>query len=266
MDPHEFQEHLEETVMALHSATRVLFITGAGVSAESGLPTYRGISGLYSHKKTDEGISIEEALSGALFRTHPHITWKYIHQIEKACRGAHENSAHEAIKSLETDKEVWVLTQNVDGLHERAGSQHVIPIHGSLHSLRCTICPHHFKVTNYTGLDSVPHCKHCDSLLRPNVVLFGEMLPEAPLRALEKQLAIGFDMIFSVGTTSVFPYIAEPMRRAHHAGIPTVEINPEETEASRFAQRVFRTTAGRVLSELARRVHAKRKNKPITKA
>src|SRR6187549_2898453 len=118
---------IEQASALLASARSALFITGAGVSAASGIPTYRGIGGLYGDKETDEGLAIEEALSGGMFQSRPEVTWKYIHQIERACRGARFNAAHAAIARLERRiARCWVLTQNVDGFHRIAGSTNVI--------------------------------------------------------------------------------------------------------------------------------------------
>src|SRR4051812_38239280 len=114
----------EQAARMLASARSALFITGAGVSAASGIPTYRGIGGLYAGKATDEGMSIEEALSGSMLRRSPEITWKYVHQIERACRGARPNPAHAALARIgERIERTWVLTQNVDGFHTEAGSR-----------------------------------------------------------------------------------------------------------------------------------------------
>src|SRR5512134_814058 len=114
---------IEEVAAILRAAPRVLFITGAGISADSGLPTYRGIGGLYEERVTDEGMPIEALLSGDMFRARPEVTWKYLHQIELACRGAEPNRGHEVLAQLEERLERCVVfTQNVDGLHRAAGS------------------------------------------------------------------------------------------------------------------------------------------------
>lgn len=217
----------------LDRAGSVLFVTGAGLSADSGLPTYRGVGGLYDRGPTEEGLSIEEALGGATMRRRPALSWKYIHQLESTCRGAHPNRAHRVIAALEQRLDrVWVLTQNVDGLHQAAGSRQVIPIHGNLHDLVCTRCGHRDRVESYAGLEIPPSCPHCGALVRPDVVLFGEMLPRHHVLELYGQLDRGFDLVVSVGTSSLFPYIAEPVLRARWTGRPAVEINPEDTPVS----------------------------------
>jgi NAD-dependent deacetylase len=217
----------------LRSASRVLFITGAGVSADSGLPTYRGIGGLYDVESTPEGYPIEVALSGQMMRQKPEVCWKYIQQIERACRGARYNAAHAAIAEIERRiPGTWVLTQNVDRFHAAAGSRNVIEIHGNVSDLRCTKCAWRETVADYAGLDLPPKCPTCGSLVRPDVVLFGETLPLAAAGTLQRELERGFDVVFSLGTTSVFPYISAPVTAAKRRGAPTIEINPGHSEVS----------------------------------
>jgi NAD-dependent deacetylase len=211
---------------------RVFFITGAGVSADSGLPTYRGVGGLYEDTDTEDGVPIEVALSGRMLRRNPAVAWKHILRIENACRGAKPNRSHEVIKLLEERFDVWTLTQNVDGFHRDAGSRQLIEIHGNVHRLLCTVCDWEDHVDDYEHLTMPPACPSCDALVRPDVVLFGEMLDPASIAVLERQLAIGFDAVFSVGTTSVFPYIAMPVLEAQRRGALTVEINPGTTSVS----------------------------------
>ncbi len=215
------------------AAESLLFITGAGISAPSGIPTYRGIGGLYNDADPEEGLSIEEALSGEMLRRRPEITWRYIHQIEKASRGKTFNRGHELIALAEQRcSRVWVLTQNVDGFHKKAGSRNVIDIHGDIHELRCTGCDGCSTVDDYRELAPLPMCSSCGEVVRPEVVLFGELLPFEKVELMRKELKRGFDVVFSVGTTSVFPYIMEPVVDAGRRGKLTVEINPGRTTLS----------------------------------
>ena len=213
----------------LRRARRLLFITGAGISADSGLPTYRGIGGLYNNRLTAEQVPIETALSGAMLAANPAITWKYLHQIEETCRGARFNDAHAIIAQWQEQFEVWVLSQNIDGFHRAAGSRNLIEIHGDIHDLFCTRCAYETSVPDYAGLTLPPACPRCQALVRPRVVLFGENLPPAAVAQLYRELDRGFDLVFSIGTTSVFPYIAGPVMQASQLGVPTVEINPADT-------------------------------------
>lgn len=218
-------------VQYLRSSQNLLFITGAGLSADSGLPTYRGPGGLYAQAATAEGVPVEEALSIERFRRQPELTWKYLLQLETACRQATPNRGHQVIAEMESHfARVWVLTQNIDGLHQAAGSRQVIDIHGDLHALKCTRCAYAAQVLTYAELTGwPPQCPHCHAVLRPQVVLFNEPLPGDKLAQLELEWSRGFDLIFSVGTTSVFPYIAAPVLWARRQGIPTVEIDPSRT-------------------------------------
>lgn len=245
---------LDEVAGWLREAERVLFITGAGVSADSGLPTYRGVGGLYAEAETEEGLPIEVALSGRTFRSRPELCWKYIGQIEAACRGARPNGAHRVMAALQERAEVVVLTQNVDGLHDAAGSREVIDIHGDIHELRCPACGWRTRVPDYAALPLPPRCPTCRQIIRPDVVLFGEMLPTDKVERLMAELARGFDLVFSVGTTSVFPYIAEPVALQGRMGRPSVEINPGETEVSERISVRLRAGAEATLEALAARL------------
>ena len=245
----------DEIAQLCEAARRILFITGAGISADSGLPTYRGIGGLYDGNLTDEGFLIEDALSGDMLAQRPEITWKYIAQIEATCRGVRPNAAHEAIAWLEAARGgVTVLTQNIDGLHRAAGSRDLIEIHGTLHQLFCIDCEFVLAVSDYDGLEIPPACPECGALVRPDVVLFGEALPTEAVQRLITTLEAGVDLVFSIGTTSVFPYIAEPVFDALRRGVPTVEINPGESRISDAVDFRLRMGAAAAMGEIRRRL------------
>lgn len=244
-------ETIQRVARSLAGRESILVITGAGLSADSGLPTYRGIGGLYEEKLTGEGLEIETVLSGATLRTRPELTWKYLIEIERATRGATFNRGHQVIAEMEAHfPRVWTLTQNVDGFHGAAGSRNVIDIHGDLHELFCVACEFRRSVPNYEGLAMPPHCPGCGAVLRPDVVLFGEMLPMTKMDMLYREWDRGFDMVFSIGTSSLFPYIAEPIRSARALGVPTVEINPGETEVSALVTERIRHGAARALDAI----------------
>ncbi len=226
-------EVITAVVDELLQAQSVLFITGAGVSAESGIPTYRGIGGLYNAGTTDEGLAIEEILSSYMLRENPALCWKYLAQIGLAVQGAKHNRAHEVMAEMESHFDrLWVLTQNVDGFHRAAGSKKLVEAHGSMHSLSCMGCKHRVLVDEFKTLEIPPKCPRCPALLRPDVVLFGELIEGPGIENLQTELDRGFDIVFSVGTTSVFPYIQAPLYMAQAAGNATVEINPSQTDVS----------------------------------
>lgn len=247
----QYEATLDEVLSHLRKARRVLFITGAGISADSGLPTYRGIGGLYEGHFSEDGMAVEDALSGSTLRRSPEITWKYLLQVEESCRGARFNRGHEVIAEMQnTFDEVWVLTQNVDGFHRDAGSRHVIEIHGNLHGLICTQCDWREQVQDYGHLQAPPRCPRCAAPIRPTVIFFGEMLPQKAVQTLYRELERGFDMMFSVGTSSLFPYIAEPVAQARWRGTVTVEINPGDSLVSDMVTYRLRARAAVALHDL----------------
>lgn len=236
----------------IESSPRILFVTGAGISADSGLPTYRGVGGLYEGAGTEDGIEIEVALSGPMLARQPEICWKYIHQVEQACRGAQPNRAHEVIARLQREREgVVVLTQNVDGLHLDAGCDDVIEMHGNVHDLSCTRCDHAERVPDYEAISIPPQCPRCGALVRPQVVLFGEMLPLPALDRLRREVEQGFSLVVVVGTTAAFPYIAAPVHLAVRQGAYTAEINPGVSEVSEVVQLRLPTRAAPTFDALA---------------
>lgn len=245
-------EQLQIIAEHIRSAKRILFITGAGMSADSGLPTYRGIGGLYNDRLTEEQMPIEMAISKTIMDIRPDITWHHLAEIEKACRNAKFNRGHEVIANIEKLKpETWVLTQNIDGFHRAAGSKNLIEIHGCLHDLYCTECNYKIKVKDYAELEDIPpSCPRCKGLVRPDVVLFEENLPEIAIYALYNQMVKGFDVVFSIGTTSVFPYIRRPVVKAKEWNALSVEINPTQTEVSDFVDIKLTTTAAATLDEI----------------
>lgn len=250
----DLAERLTAATELIRSADNILFITGAGISADSGLPTYRGTGGLYNGCQTEDGISIEEALSAGMFRRRPEITWKYMSQIEAHSRQRTFNRGHEVLALFEQTKpRVWILTQNIDGFHRAAGSRNVIEIHGTMRRLLCTHCDFNQAVDSYEGMTIPPGCRSCGGMMRPAVVLFDEMLPEEATTRLQRELSCGFDLYVSIGTSSLFPYIISPILSAHRSGLPTIEINPAiETEISQLVTVHLPMRAAEALEAVAR--------------
>jgi NAD-dependent deacetylase len=204
-------------------------ITGAGVSAESGIATYRGKGGLYDDP--EQGERTVAALTGEALRSDPDRTWRVLADLARASRGAVPNAAHHALVEIEAKVERFVLlTQNVDGLHQLAGSRNVIDIHGNVRNTRCLECGARKVLETLEGLDGAPRCANCGGVLRPDVVLFGEMLPPAKVARMHAELASAPpDLLIAAGTTALFPYIAEPVVAAALMGTLTIEVNPEST-------------------------------------
>ena len=247
------QQDIIRVAQAIQRAERILIITGAGLSADSGLPTYRGLGGLYNGL-TEEGLPIEAALSGPMLQRDPALCWKYLAQLGEACLNARPNAGHTAIAALQWIKpECWVLTQNIDGYHRAAGSpaERLIEIHGELAPLFCQSCgAEDPELAAHLQRPLPPRCAQCGGVLRPPVVLFEEMLPEDAIGRLYDQVRQGFEVVLAVGTTASFPYIVEPLVEARRNGGFTVEVNPQSTEISRWVDARLLARASDVLPEL----------------
>ena len=236
------EQVIAEVARILVDASSVLFITGAGISADSGLPTYRGIGGLYNGQVTADGVPIEDALSGPMFAKYPELTWKYLWQIGSACTCAVPNAAHQIIAEIEAEKnDTWVITQNVDGLHRSAGSRNLIEIHGHLFDLFCIGCGSEFTATELLANFCVstklpPECPKCSGVIRPKVVLFDEPLPSTVSKVLFDVSSREFEVVFVVGTSVVFDYINQPITFAESNDKPIVVVNPSRSGFSWSSQ------------------------------
>lgn len=252
MNEDQSLEHgINQAIEFLRESKSVFVVTGAGISADSGLPTYRGIGGLYDNKDTEDGIPIEKALSGPVFRKTPEITWKYLAEIERGARQATHNRGHEVLAEMERHFDrFWILTQNIDGFHTSAGSNNVIEIHGNMHRLKCTQCNLMQEHENYEGFSIPPMCPECGAMQRPDVILFEEQLPTDALETLYRESQQLFDLVISIGTSSYFPYIMQPVMLAHQLGIPTIEINPGETSLSDLVDVHLKERASIVLNDV----------------
>lgn len=253
------KENIKKISGVLKKCESILCITGAGISADSGLPVYRGIGGLYNGDFTQDGLPIETVLAGETLQRRPELTWKYLMQIEEKCRSAVFNRAHQVIAQMEQCfKRVWVLTQNIDGFHQAAGSKNIIDIHGDMHKLLCVRCSWRKEVRDYSRLNVPPVCPQCGHILRPEVVFFGECLPQKQIQTLMNELQKGFDVYFSIGTTSVFPYIQQPIFQAKRQGAFAVEINPDETEVSGLMDIKLRMKAAEALDGIWKEFNSKK--------
>ena len=248
---------LQAVAEFLIPAQRILVVTGAGMSADAGLPTYRGVGGLYEDNTTTEGLTIEEALHIDTFRNRPDISWKYLRQIAEACLGATPSPGHRILSLWQKWKpQLVVWTQNIDRLHHAAGSRLVIELHGRGDRCLCVDCgqpkPTSELLQKYpAGTTFLPLCQQCGGILRPDVVLFGEMLQAEAVQAI--QFLRGgqrFDLVMLIGTSAQFPYIQEPLILAHDWHIPSVEINPDDTLLSRFAHMHIPLRASEALTSL----------------
>ena len=235
---------------SLRSATRIVALTGAGISAESGVPTFRAAqSGLWARYDPME-LATPEA-----FAANPELVWDWYCWRRELVSKAKPNSGHHALAVLEKQAPAFVLvTQNVDRLHHRAGSKAVVELHGNLEENRCSR-EHLVAEQDPRDTRRPPHCPRCDARLRPNVVWFGEALPAA---ALERAMnaAQHCDLLLCIGTSNlVYPAAAIPGEALNGNAI-IVEINPETTPLSTQATHHLKGSAGAILPQLISRAYA----------
>jgi NAD-dependent deacetylase len=239
-------EFSAELLRELRSANHVAVLTGAGVSAESGVPTFREAqTGLWA--KYDP----QELATPQAFRLNPGLVWDWYAWRCSLVANAKPNTGHFALVQISAHvPRLTLITQNVDGLHQRAGSLDVIELHGNIMRTKCFNCGRPAGKFQERG-DRPPRCSYCDGYLRPDVVWFGENLPQRPLtRAISA--ARGCDIFLSIGTSSVIHPAASLPIEAMELGISTVEINPDRTPLTSHMNYVLAGPSGTVLPALVR--------------
>ena len=234
------RQQLEELAERLRRATRVTTMTGAGVSAASGVPTFRGAGGLWRHFRP-EHLATPEA-----FASDPALVWEWYDWRRQLIAKCAPNRTHEVLAAWANRHPQWtVVTQNVDGLHERAGLELAVRLHGSIWRLRCwEACgarPDGWWDDTVPLSPLPPRCPSCGGLARPGVVWFGEALDPRDLAAAERATAC--DVFITAGTSSLVYPAAQFVHDAAARGAFTVEINPEPTPASAHVDLQLQTTA-----------------------
>ena len=231
---------------ALRKARRVAVLTGSGISAESGVPTFRDAQTGFWAKFRPEDLATPEA-----FQRNPKLVWDWYAWRRELVSQAQPNVAHLALVELERRlPQFSLITQNVDGLHQRAGSRNVIELHGNITRTKCF--EEDVPVEKWTASgETPPRCPRCGGHLRPDVVWFGETLPPA---ALERALAASrsCDLFFSIGTSTLVHPAASLPFEALQRGAIVVEINPDPTPLTARAHHTLRGAAGEVLPALLR--------------
>ncbi len=230
----------------LANADRVAMLTGAGVSAESGIATFRDPDGLWSRFSPRELASVDG------FMTNSKRVWEWYQYRRKMIDEAKYNEGHKAIAMMEEIFPSFTLiTQNVDRLHQQAGSKDVIELHGNIIENKCLDCSLPFEGETELPDGRVPVCPACGGKIRPNVVWFGEMLPEDALKRADI-ISRECDVFFSVGTSAeVYPAANIPLQ-AKMTGAYLIEVNPNPTAISSYANTCIRATSAEALPELIR--------------
>ncbi len=234
---------LETAQRWLADAERVAVLTGAGVSKESGLPTFRGAEGLWRQRRPEQ-LATREA-----FARDPKTVWEWYDWRRSVVAKAEPNPSHHALVELEKRAPNFTLiTQNVDGLHDRAGSRRLLKLHGDIWTVRCTGCGAKTANREVPLAEIPPRCA-CGALLRPGVVWFGESLPQ---QALEESVAAAqrAQVFLVVGTSAVVQPAASLPLLAREAGARLIEVNPEETPLTSSADASFRSASAEFLPRL----------------
>ncbi len=230
----------------LQEARRVAVLTGAGISAESGLPTYRGATGLWA------GFSMKEYASAEGFAQDPEKVWGWHDERRMALAAVRPNPGHLALAEMERRLETRggqfaLATQNVDGLHQAGGSRNVLELHGTILAVKCSRCDRRREI-GFEAIAGVPRCP-CGAMMRPDIVWFGEMLPEAVWQA-ACIAAAACDVFLTVGTSAVVYPAASLIEVAAAGGAKTVEVNLERTAASSSVDFALAGKAGDILPTL----------------
>jgi NAD-dependent deacetylase len=222
---------------------RIAALTGAGISAESGVPTFRGEGGIWRH------YQVTDVATPQAFSRDPELVWEFYNWRRSLISDITFNPGHKALAALERHvKDFILITQNVDGLHRKAGSKNLIELHGNLWEVRCTRC-HRLTEDRSPNMGGLPTCEECGGLLRPNVVWFGETLdPDILHRAIEA--ARSCELMLVIGTSGVVQPAASLAFEAKSGGAVVAEINIERTPQSGMMDFVLTGESGKILPML----------------
>ena len=237
---------LDKSIIDLiKSSSHIVFFTGAGMSAESGISTFRGKGGIWNKFKPEELANFNA------FIKNPEMVWEWYNYRRNIVRNAIPNAGHIAISQFQDlIPKISVITQNIDNLHKRAGSNEIYELHGNIERNYCIRCK-----TFYNDLDENTELLKCNcgGLIRPDVVWFGELLPEDQFTGAEKA-ATECEIFFVIGTSAVVYPAASLIYTAKHSGAFIIEINIEETEVSSLSNKCFIGQAGKILPQILNQV------------
>jgi NAD-dependent deacetylase len=240
----------DELLTTLRTAKRVAVLTGAGISAESGVATFRDPDGLWAKFRPEELASMDG------FLKNPTLVWEWYQARREVIDRVKPNAGHEALVGMQKYYEqhggtFTLITQNVDRLHQAAGSSSVIELHGNIIENYCSRCkqPHEYIYAANPTQNEPPRCTYCGGMIRPAVVWFGEMLPVDALEA-ASEAACGCDVMFSIGTSAeVYPAAGLPLE-AKRNGALFIEVNPNDTALTRYADVKISAPSGEALPVL----------------
>lgn len=241
---------IQSAAKLIHEAKTIAVLTGAGVSKESGVPTFRdAMDGLWAQ------YNPQDLATPYAFKANPKLVWDWYTWRREMVAKAKPNAGHEALAKLETLKDLTIITQNVDDLHEQAGSRDVIHLHGNIATCKCfdncqgnpTIID--IKTLSYDKEAGPPLCPHCGAYVRPNVVWFSEMLPTYELNR-ANEISQLCDLMIVVGTSGLVSPAADLPRVAKQQGAKILEVNPDTSTISRYADIHLEGASGLMLPQV----------------
>ncbi len=233
----------DDLLNLLRREIKICVLTGAGVSAESGVPTFRGEHGLWRQFRPEELATVDA------FLANPELVLAWYQHRREIVDGIEPNPGHYALSGMEKlYADFTLVTQNVDGLHQRSGSNKVLELHGNILNNKCQKCGRPIERVDFKEGEEIPKCE-CGGMIRPDVVWFGEMLPHGVLEEAIRN-ATQANLFFSIGTSAiVYPAAALPYTAKQH-GAYLVEINVERTELSTTADEVLLGPSGEILPQM----------------
>ena len=237
----------ESVKQVLKDSKKIVFVTGAGISQESGIPTFRGKDGLWRNYDAMKLATIDA------FYDDPKLVWEWYTERRENIFSANPNPGHATISELEKFCNVIVLTQNIDGLHQRAGSTNVLELHGSIVRIKCTVCNYIDTISD--EFDKLPPLCKCGNILRPDVVWFGEALPQKVWENAIVHASTCDTMIIAGTSLVVSPANTLPMY-AKQNNATLIEVNPEETVMSKEMDLSIRETSAIALPKLLSQVYS----------
>ncbi len=252
VDSDDLEVALAKTAGYLREAKRVAVLTGAGVSAESGVKTFRDEGGLW------EGHDVEAVATPQGFKRDPSLVWKFYNARRNQLAEVKPNPGHFALAELQRrfgHDNFTLITQNVDGLHQKAGTANVLEVHGSLRRIRCSNVACDYEEDRDDALEGLPECEKCARYLRPAVVWFGEVLPEDVFIA-AKMAAKECDAFLVVGTSAVVWPGAWLILLAREFGANVIEVNLNPTDASSIVDVAMQGPSGVILPKLVEKLNS----------
>jgi len=246
---------ISQLIDILCQTKQIVVLTGAGISAESGIPTFRGEEGLWKQYRA------EELATPIAFIKDPKLVWEWYDWRRGIIASKKPNAGHKILRRWEKIFPNFILiTQNIDGLHQKAGSKNILELHGNIWKVRCTE-ERTITENHDIPLEEIPpHCPDCGALLRPHVVWFGESLSSSVLHK-AFQVSSSCEIIFSIGTSAVVQPAASLPLAAAEANAKIVEINPDPTPLTSYADFSFRGKAGEILPLINKELNKKLKDR-----